>query len=1198
MRGDFSGLLNELTHNFNGVLHQQGRVLLDRDWNAQTIITNDWQDVAGQDIIGAGVAAVPADVPQSFKVTAAQILNAPNRVELTVKTGHIWADGLLTYLRDGNLSQVQRIATYLKPPVQTPQASIPVNPPNNPLLRDAVILELWREEMNAFQLPNLLVEPALGGVDTTERVHTAFRFRLYRMDDDDTCDSLINQLKDDFDNKGKLTVTLQPDTTTNGDCPTVAGGGYTGFEHQLYRVEIAETDTAVAMFKWSSFNGGLVGRGRFDDPAGKITITANQQAILRSGLQNFYLETVEYDPLLGYWRVTYGAKVSLDSNGYLTLPATPTNHTTNPAQVLFGTLPTPNSRNVFFRLWNDIREVNAFTAQTELQDDIRLQFDTNLVSKYTPNDYWTFQVRAGEIANKQVEIIANIPTLINNKPPEGIHYHRVPLAELTWNSSSLTDPADIEDCRRIFQPLTKLKGCCSYRVGDGTHSHGDFTSIQEAINHLPLSGGEICILPGVYKERVVIDSPHNRNITLKGCGRRSRIEFEDDRPVIHVKESQNIKIESLAIQAHENGVGILLEGPEQTANDNDAAKARYLKDICLEALFIRAARQSAIEAHVGQFITVRNNVIHIQDEDTERAAIYLAGDDMLVEENEIRVLPQNRAAGGNAVAEFDITNDPAKFVPAQRATGGLQLGGGSERVRVINNLIVNGVGNGITLGSVDIETNDGIVVSHDPPFEGGDHDDDICNPNPGHIDDDDDDDGTTFVAGAPLKDILIKFNRIFNMGRNGIGVVTFFNINGNKRELITVEDLVIDFNRIERCMNRAPQAIPGNMTDIMGYGGITLADVENLVVRDNFINDNGPDYLEPICGIFVLHGEGIEISRNQILNNGARTQQELTPSVVKNGVRGGIFIAKGIAPRVENNNFGLPNNNLGRGKFTFPSGLPAIKIHDNIVSVPLGRALTLGAIGATSIIGNQFTSLGVVPGFSLANLTNILAGTVFIYNLGISFELASLLLSFQGIKQGSAASQQAQLKQNVNATNTTASLGFLRQLLDGGNVLFANNQCRLNLTAREQSFSLTSIIIFSLDDIGFLGNQCDCDLVNDFIITQAIIFGISVRVNDNRFKETIGRVLFFLSAVTMGLLNTTTDNESTHCLLILGTLYLKRYNLTMIDAFTFPGDVTQVNESYCRRIGNLFDNFGRGNAIGQAQPVAPVETNVVTHPFR
>ena len=47
MRGDFSSWRDEQRQNFVGVLHQQGRVLLDADWNAQTELTNDWQDTAG-----------------------------------------------------------------------------------------------------------------------------------------------------------------------------------------------------------------------------------------------------------------------------------------------------------------------------------------------------------------------------------------------------------------------------------------------------------------------------------------------------------------------------------------------------------------------------------------------------------------------------------------------------------------------------------------------------------------------------------------------------------------------------------------------------------------------------------------------------------------------------------------------------------------------------------------------------------------------------------------------------------------------------------------------------------------------------------------------------------------------------------------------------------------------------------------------
>jgi len=60
----------------------------------------------------------------------------------------------------------------------------------------------------------------------------------------------------------------------------------------------------------------------------------------------------------------------------------------------------------------------------------------------------------------------------------------------------------IEDCRRVFQPLTRLGTCCTYRVGDGIVSRGDFTSIQAAVDALPPEGGKICVLPGTFLEAV------------------------------------------------------------------------------------------------------------------------------------------------------------------------------------------------------------------------------------------------------------------------------------------------------------------------------------------------------------------------------------------------------------------------------------------------------------------------------------------------------------------------------------------------------------------------------------------------------------------------------------------------------------------------------------------------------------------------
>ena len=271
MRGDFSAWNKDRSHNFRGTLHQQGRVLLDRDWNAQTEVFNEWQETAGRDAFGAGVAAVPAEVPASFKVTKAEkILVAPVHAEVSVNKGRIWADGLLVE----SAQDLVRTATYLNPPPGRVS-----DLPNG--LRDAVILETWLEELSPFQKPALLIEPALGGVDTTERVHTAFRFCLFRMAAGETCDSIIPKLKDDFSLKGKLTAKLNATVNSDGDCPVVESGGYTGFEHRLYRVEIAETDGAnQSWFKWSQFNGGLVGRGFFDSKNSKVVIKANERTIL------------------------------------------------------------------------------------------------------------------------------------------------------------------------------------------------------------------------------------------------------------------------------------------------------------------------------------------------------------------------------------------------------------------------------------------------------------------------------------------------------------------------------------------------------------------------------------------------------------------------------------------------------------------------------------------------------------------------------------------------------------------------------------------------------------------------------------------------------------------------------------------------------------------------------------------------------
>jgi len=1110
MKGDFSKLDFDPADNFTGVLYQQGRVFVDTDGTAETQIETHLRTTLARDAIGPDVAAVPAEAPDALKVVEAEA--TATGVTVTVMPGRLWADGV-PLLVPGT-TDVELTAPYLPAPFHSvPPGAI------GAATKDAVVLEVWEEAFNGFQDPNHLIEPALGGVDTTERVKVSYGLKLLRLGVGDECGNLADRLADDFAAKGKLTVTPSASMTITGDCPVEAGGGYTGFEHYLYRIEVAEPDGGGnARFKWSQFNGGLVGRGEFTSTGattGTVTIKANNQMINHCGLTSFYLEALAYDATYGHWRVVLSADATLPQDDTLSL--------TN----VSGTWPATAPATGFFRLWNGIALMSAYPVPAmgdeanPLKDGILVALETPAAGNYTPGDYWTFPVRASGSAIDAAWIAANWP---DNAAPQGIHYHRVPLAILSWSGAvpvTITAPAQIDDCRRVFQPLTRLRGCCRYTVGDGMVSFGDFDTIQAAVDALPVTGGEICVLPGQYQENVTISGKDK--VTIKGCGEKSRvITATAGEPVIAISDADHTRIESLALAGGTASPGVRV------------AATLLCNTVTLRNLHISAATRGAIEVMAGQVVTVEDCRVLMDDVASPWPAVFVTADDVLIERNLIHV---ERTTTGSAPA-----------VTAGR--GGLQLGGTSDRVRVINNWIEGGIGNGITLGTLEQVDDEGtvtptasgwVVDAYDPcsPCEPGD----TFVP-PGS----DAEETPTYQSAGPLYDVLIERNRIVDMGLNGIGVVAFFDIAGQD-EFITVEGLRIVANDIRGCLRRTLEPIPDEMRDAMGYGGIALADVERLLIRHNLIEDNGPDHLEPICGVFLLHGEGVDISDNRILNNGAKTDQP--SNTAKDGRRGGINIVLAIAPTV-------PTPILG-SLYPVQDGVPAAKIHDNVVSQPLGQALSLTALGPVSVVNNHLTSRGMI--LKLNPLSpSFLAATVMIMDLGVSNEWYGQLGSFSGVLYGSVSLASGPVISGDAVLVPREGLDDKRigQYLANGNVLFSDNRCDLDLLETGVGFALSSILIFSLDDVGFHSNQCDCNLLDDFVIAQSILFGISLRASDNRLKEGLANAVY--SAVTFGLMNATTNNQSTHCLLVLGvnppnplsTLKLDSGNKALIEGF-IPG---------------------------------------------
>ena len=1165
---DLSRSATDFRKHYKSVRAQQGRVFIDDDYNENERIHGEDERRSRVDIIG------PAGTPDNgFLITNPTVTGG--HIDFDINPGTFYLGGLHLELEQLEKFQVQ--SDWL----QFSGASVPA-PPAGGSRFDLVYLESWLQAVSAVE-DSELFEVALAGPDTSTRMRIMRRVHVdtgaltgdCRQDWKTLTDSWTANNLGTLNNQNelvvdtKLTVEFEPGTNPDDLCSPPVAGGYLGAENQAIRVQLVD----ATHFTWGFDNAAPLYRVQVsNDGAGQRRVITMLNEPKDQAHWPLAGQIVELLP----WSAVLPNKEKLaERRGFLARVAASFDPDTKkfslaasvPATFGEGWTTRPDEAQLrpeffYLRVWNRGSDTVSppampFVAGTSVtlgQTGLKITITGN---DRQPGDHWIIAARP-ESPNRVV------PWLIEaGRGPHGYRRFFAPLAVIEWTVvGNVIAGKVIHDCRETFPPLTRLRNCCTYTVGDGVNSFGTFTKIQDAIDHLPAAGGEICVLPGNYEENVRISA--RRNITIKGCGTRSRV-FSPPRgnllhaaPVIHVIGSQNIKIQSLLVEADDTGVGILIEGAIRSLFSRRILALPTL-DITLENLLVRAATRSAIEVQVAYNVTIRRCRIEMKDVPSARPGIFFIGEDSLIEENVIIVADVERRIGG-----FDFINplDPNLATRAHAALGGLQLGGTCERIRVINNVIARGIGNGITLGSLrTVDANGNPLPDPEPEPDPCDP----CRPGDNSIPPGNGG-GTRTVSAGDLYEILIERNRIFNMGLNGIGVVGFFDVRSaaGTPQLITVNGLHVLGNEISRCLGRPLADISAKLQTFMGYGGISLASVLDLIVRDNFIEDNGPDYRQPVCGIFLLHGEGVDISRNLIQNNGARTEEPA--SSAKAGPRGGIFIASCLAPSDR-----LPQRISQQG-VTLPNGVPALKVHENVVTAPLGRALTAMALGPVSVVGNQFTSREIEE-------AQVKIATVLIVNLGRAIDDPSTLKSFQALNNGQQDTADPAVGR-VNApppapvVTTDAAVSVPRQLINGS-VLFTNNQCMLQsiearglllaATGRVGEFDFgASVAIATLDDIGFHDNQCECLLAQARLLTDVALLGLmSVRASDNRFKEILRSVAF--SAITLGRLNMTTDNQATHCLLVIGP------SVTKVDT---PNTIL-VQPDICRRFNLLFQNFGK-----------------------
>lgn len=1099
---------------------QQGRVLTDDDFNEAERLAAEDARRERADVIG------PAGSPDAgFKL---KVLGG----QLALGAGSYYVGGLRLDLEADEPVGQQKDWLGQDPLVA------PANP-----RADFYWLDVWQQAVTAVEDKELF-EAALGGADTSARVRTMRRARaLQNVGNADCADawtqllaSLAQQgtMDGDFELVPDVTLTVGPDGTTNSDdlCSPQVAGGYLGAENQAIRVQLVSNN----QFTWGFDNGS---------PLYRVKLQQDNNGVLRQ----IHMLTVPKDqahyPLEGQvvellpWGALLpnGQKVA-ELSGFLTKvsggydPDTQNLLITVPPPANFGQPafnnaphePAPEDT-YYMRVWNRGADTQSAERIPFVAGNAVPLARTGLAvtfhgTQFRANDFWIIAARP-ETPNTFVPW--SLGTIAGRRP-HGLRRWIAPLGVVQWPGGGNPPAADgIEDCRPTFLPLTRVKGCCTYTVGDGTHSWGNFGRIQDALNALPPAGGEVCVLAGTYRENVRVE---RRNVKIHGCGPRSRVEAPAApplaQPVFTITNSRAVTLDHLAVIARDAAPGVLVE------------RRPVSVDIHLSHLHVEAARRSGIEVQDGIGITIDNCDVEMQDLFSAYPAIFFVAKEGLIERNTL-VCRRGNESVDRARFGFGLNS----WLTAHDARGGLQLGGSCEVVRVRDNLIAGGIGHGITLGSFRAE-NAGAGEPDNPWLIGIDSDCEGCDPGGVIVVDPRGGGGDgrpRFLSAGPLREIVIQQNRIYQMGLCGIGVAGFFDLEESE-ELITVEQLEIRHNDIRFNLTRPLADVPPNLIDISALGGISLADVVNLEIDDNLIADNGRKTGgDAVCGIFVVHVEGAAISRNRIVNNGPRAEGGVQP---KPGRRGGINIVHAIAPATAL----IPT----REGFSVQSGVPAARIHDNVVVAPIGQALSLGALGPVSVEGNAFTTRGVVRGL---DSPSFLGSTVFILNLGLTTEISSLA-TFAQVKSGGAASSIGAVDQPAGVQSTgRAEISLFRSLADG-NVLFTDNQVVLDLLGPDDrgvqagadplnilgGLEVSPILIATLDDVGFADNQCDCLLGRnadgslDFVLAHAVLAGWSVRMADNRMKE--GIVNAALSAVTFGLMNATTNNQGTHCFLVYG----------------------------------------------------------------
>ena len=277
MKGDFSRLTFDATKHFSRVLNQQGRVMLDADFNEQTEILLHVMRTMARDLFGP--YGGPTDAKDGgFRLKLSQ--PASGGWHLAIGEGHYYVDGILCECDGCDFTQQsaygppsefvggdKSLLEWLKKPVQ-----------NQPFW---IYLDVWERHVTWIE-DDSIREVALGAgtPDTCTRCKVVWQVKALPWDADHwgnapACNAPLDSLIEL--STARMAAQLSKDVQITDPCVIAPDAKYRGAENQLYRVEIHDGGSGEeATFKWSRDNGSVATRWLGTD--GGDLIVANARA--------------------------------------------------------------------------------------------------------------------------------------------------------------------------------------------------------------------------------------------------------------------------------------------------------------------------------------------------------------------------------------------------------------------------------------------------------------------------------------------------------------------------------------------------------------------------------------------------------------------------------------------------------------------------------------------------------------------------------------------------------------------------------------------------------------------------------------------------------------------------------------------------------------------------------------------------------